>query len=310
MKQVLSFALRVAKSEATTVLLEGESGTGKDLMAQILHYSSSRSAGPFVALNCSALPEALLESELFGREPGAYTDARTQKKGLLEVARGGTLFLDEVGDLSPAVQSKFLRVLEQQSFRRLGGIQEIEVDLRVIAATNRDLSDAVQSGAFRLDLFHRLSVIQIVPPPLREHPEDILPLANYFIQEYNRRYKAHIKGLSSPTAKILNAYNWPGNVRELRNVIERAMLLEDSDMLQPSSIQFASARAPRSTTPPPPQRSYTMATDLSLKNSERTLIVQALEKTGGNKTKAAALLGISRDILRHRMKRLKLLEDR
>jgi transcriptional regulator with PAS, ATPase and Fis domain len=309
MKKVLSFALRVAKSEATTVLLEGESGTGKDLMAQILHYSSSRSAGPFVALNCSALPEALLESELFGREPGAYTDARTQKKGLLEVARGGTLFLDEVGDLTPAVQAKFLRVLEQQSFRRLGGVQEIEVDLRVIAATNRDLSDAVQSGAFRLDLFHRLSVIQIAPPPLREHPEDILPLAKYFVQEYNRRYKAHIKGISSSTAKILNAYHWPGNVRELRNVIERAMLLEDTDMLQPSSIQFASARAPRSA-PHPPQRSYTAATDLSLRNSERTLIVQALEKAGGNKTKAAGLLGISRDILRHRMKKLKLLEDR
>jgi PAS domain S-box-containing protein len=310
MKQVLSFALRVAKSEATTVLLEGESGTGKDLMAQILHYSSSRSSGPFVALNCSALPEALLESELFGREPGAYTDARTQKKGLLEVARGGTLFLDEVGDLSPAVQAKFLRVLEQQSFRRLGGIQEIEVDLRVIAATNRDLSDAVQSGAFRLDLFHRLSVIQIAPPPLREHPEDILPLAKHFIQEYNRRYKAHIHGIASPTSKILNAYNWPGNVRELRNVIERAMLLEETNLLQPSSIQFASARTPRGAAHPAPPGVYAAPADLSLKNSERTLIVQALEKAGGNKTKAAALLGISRDILRHRMKKLKLPEDR
>jgi transcriptional regulator with PAS, ATPase and Fis domain len=309
MKQVLSFALRVAKSEATTVLLEGESGTGKDLMAQIVHYSSSRSAGPFVALNCSALPEALLESELFGREPGAYTDARTQKKGLLEVARGGTLFLDEVGDLSPAVQAKFLRVLEQQSFRRLGGVQEIEVDLRVIAATNRDLSDAVQSGAFRLDLFHRLSVIQIAPPPLREHPEDILPLAKYFVQEYNRRYKVHIKGISEPTAKILNAYDWPGNVRQLRNVIERAMLLEETNVLQRSSIQFASARAPRGVSHPVPPRVYAAPVDLSLKNSERTLIVQALEKAGGNKTKAAALLGVSRDILRHRMKKLNLLKD-
>jgi two-component system response regulator AtoC len=310
MKQVLSFALRVAKSEATTVLLEGESGTGKDLMAQFLHYSSSRSAGPFVALNCSALPEALLESELFGREPGAYTDARTQKKGLLEVARGGTLFLDEVGDLSPAVQAKFLRVLEQQSFRRLGGVQEIDVDLRVIAATNRDLSDAVQSGTFRLDLFHRLSVIQIAPPPLREHPQDILPLANHFVQEYNRRYKGHIEGISSPTAKILNAYDWPGNVRELRNVIERAMLLEETNVLQPSSIQFASARAPRGSAPVPETHPQTPPADFSLKNSERSLIVQVLEKTAGNKTKAAALLGISRDILRYRMKKLKLIGDR
>jgi transcriptional regulator with PAS, ATPase and Fis domain len=252
----------------------------------------------------------LLESELFGREPGAYTDARTQKKGLLEVARGGTLFLDEVGDLSPAVQSKFLRVLEQQSFRRLGGVQEIEVDLRVIAATNRDLSDAVQSGAFRLDLFHRLSVIQIAPPPLREHPEDILPLAKYFIQEYNRKYKVNIKGISSLTAKILNGYHWPGNVRELRNVIERAMLLEETNMLQPGSIQFASGRVPRGAPDSAAPRVPVAPADLSLKNSERALIVQALEKAGGNKTKAAALLGVSRDILRHRMKKLKLLEDR
>jgi PAS domain S-box-containing protein len=305
MKQVLSFAVRVARSEATTVLLEGESGTGKDLMAQFLHYSSNRRTGPFVALNCSAIPEALLESELFGREPGAYTDARTQKKGLLEVARGGTLFLDEVGDLSAGVQAKFLRVLEQQSFRRLGGVQDIEMDLRVIAATNRDLSGAVQTGAFRLDLFHRLSVIQIAPPPLREHPEDILPLANHFVRQHNLRYKASISGIAPATAKILSAYDWPGNVRELRNVIERAILLEESNVLQPGSIQFASRRAAGGERPAAAQA--IPKADLSLKNSERNLIVQALEKTGGNKTKAAALLGISRDVLRYRMKQLKLL---
>jgi len=307
MKQVLSFALRVARSEATTVLLEGESGTGKDLMAQFLHHSSSRRAGPFVAVNCSAIPEALLESELFGREPGAYTDARTQKKGLLEIARGGTLFLDEVGDLSPGVQSKFLRVLEQQSFRRLGGVQDIEVDLRVIAATNRDLSGAVQSGAFRLDLFHRLSVIQIAPPPLRDHPEDILPLANHFVRQHNLRYRAHISGIAPATANILTAYDWPGNVRELRNVIERAILLEGTTLLQPDSIQFASGRSPRRGTQPEPNSNNITPADLSLKNSERNLILQALEKTGGNKTKAAALLGISRDVLRYRMKQWKLL---
>ncbi len=305
MKQVLSFAVRVARSEATTVLLEGESGTGKDLMAQFLHYSSNRRTGPFVAVNCSAIPEALLESELFGREPGAYTDARTQKKGLLEVARGGTLFLDEVGDLSPGVQAKFLRVLEQQSFRRLGGVQDIDVDLRVIAATNRDLSGAVQTGAFRLDLFHRLSVIQIAPPPLREHPEDILPLANHFVRQHNLRYKANISGIAPATAKILTAYDWPGNVRELRNVIERAILLEESNVLQPGSIQFAFRRAGTLERSTPAQAAP--KADLSLKNSERNLIVQALEKTGGNKTKAAALLGISRDVLRYRMKQFKLL---
>jgi PAS domain S-box-containing protein len=305
MKQVLSFAVRVARSEATTVLLEGESGTGKDLMAQFLHYSSNRRTGPFVAVNCSAIPEALLESELFGREPGAYTDARTQKKGLLEVARGGTLFLDEVGDLSPGVQAKFLRVLEQQSFRRLGGVQDIEVDLRVIAATNRDLSGAVQTGAFRLDLFHRLSVIQIAPPPLRDHPEDILPLANHFVRQHNVRYKANISEIAPATAKILSAYDWPGNVRELRNVIERAILLEESGVLQPGSIHFASRRS--GTLEPSTPAQAAPKTDLSLKNSERSLIVQALEKTGGNKTKAAKLLGISRDVLRYRMKQFKLL---
>jgi PAS domain S-box-containing protein len=310
MKRLLSFTLRVAKSEASTVLIEGESGTGKDLMAQFLHYSSNRRTGPFIALNCSAIPEALLESELFGREPGAYTDARSQKKGLLEVAHGGTLFLDEIGDLSPAVQAKFLRVLEQQSFRRLGGIQDITVDLRVVAATNRDLSGAVQSGTFRLDLFHRLSVIQIAPPPLRDHPEDILPLANHFVQEHNRRYKANIQGISAEATKILETYHWPGNVRELRNVIERAILLEESSYLQPGSIQFVSSRTfaeplPGAQSCEKPRTQFAPV-DLSLKNSERTLIAQALEKTGGNKTKAATLLGISRDVLRYRMKKLEL----
>ena len=306
MKRLLSFTLRVAKSEASTVLIEGESGTGKDLMAQFLHYSSARRNGPFVALNCSAIPETLLESELFGREPGAYTDARNQKKGLLEVAHGGTLFLDEIGDLSPAVQAKFLRVLEQQSFRRLGGLQDINVDLRVVAATNRDLAGAVQSGTFRLDLFHRLSVIQIAPPPLRDHPEDILPLASHFVHEHNRRYKAHIQGIATDAAKILETYHWPGNVRELRNVIERAILLEETNQLQAGSIQFVSSRIAIEPPAASPPRS---PADLSLKNSERTLIVQALEKTGGNKTKAAVLLGISRDVLRYRMRKLNIEED-
>ncbi len=310
MKRLLSFTLRVAKSEASTVLIEGESGTGKDLMAQFLHYSSNRRTGPFISLNCSAIPEALLESELFGREPGAYTDARNQKKGLLEVAHGGTLFLDEIGDLSPAVQAKFLRVLEQQSFRRLGGLKDINVDLRVVAATNRDLAGAVQNGTFRLDLFHRLSVIQIAPPPLRDHPEDILPLASHFVQEHNRRYKAAIQGISPDAAKILETYRWPGNVRELRNVIERAILLEETNLLQAASIQFVSSRArsePATGGHASGQaRAQPAPASLSLKNSERTLIVQALEKTGGNKTKAAGLLGISRDVLRYRMKKLNL----
>ena len=247
MKRLLSFTLRVAKSEASTVLIEGESGTGKDLMAQFLHYSSNRRTGPFIALNCSAIPEALLESELFGREPGAYTDARSQKKGLLEVAHGGTLFLDEIGDLSPGVQAKFLRVLEQQSFRRLGGLQDINVDLRVVAATNRDLSGAVQSGTFRLDLFHRLSVIQIAPPPLAGSSRRYSSAGKPFRAGAQPPLQGAIfKGSRRPRQRSWKAYHWPGNVRELRNVIERAILLEETNLLQPGSIQFVSSRTPLS----------------------------------------------------------------
>jgi PAS domain S-box-containing protein len=308
MKQVLAFALRVARSEATTVLLEGETGTGKDLMAQFLHYSSSRRTGPFVPVNCSAIPEALLESELFGYDPGAFTDARSPKKGLLELAHGGTLFLDEIGDLSRGMQAKFLRVLEQHAFRRLGGVRDIEVDVRVIAASNRDLSDAVQSGEFRLDLFHRLSVIQIALPALRDRPGAILPLAHHFIREYNAKYQAKVEGISSPAAKLLSGYDWPGNVRELRNVIERAMLIEETRVILPSSIQFVSGRSSRGAARMDQAAPPASPADLSLKHSERNLMVKALEQTGGNKTKAAALLGISRDVLRYRMRKLKLVD--
>ena len=306
MKRLLTFALRVARSEASTLLLEGETGTGKDLLAQFLHYSSSRRTGPFVPVNCSAIPEALLESELFGYDQGAFTDARGQKKGLLELAHGGTLFLDEIGDMSRGMQSKFLRVLEQHTFRRLGGVRDIEVDARVIAATNRDLSSAVQSGEFRLDLFHRLSVIQISLPALRNRPRAILPLAHHFIREYNARYQAQVEGISSLAADMLTGYDWPGNVRELRNVIERAILIEETSVLLPSSIQFVSGRPSPAGPRAAPDTPAASPADLSLKQSERNLIVKALEKTGGNKTKASALLGISRDVLRYRMRKLKI----
>ena len=310
MKQLLAFAMRVARSEASTVLLEGESGTGKDLMAQFLHYSSNRVEGPFVAVNCSAIPETLLESELFGREPGAFTDARTAKKGLFEIAHGGTLLLDEIADLTPAVQAKLLRVLEEHSIRRLGGVHDMEVDIRVIAATNRYLSDAVQAGGFRLDLFHRLSVIQMPLPALRDRTPDILPLAHHFLREYNTKYKGRIEGISAGAAEMLTGYEWPGNVRELRNVIERAILIEDGNVIRPSSIRFASVAAPRGTGRSGAGLEQPAPTDLSLKSSERHLIVRALEKTGGNKTRAAGLLGISRDVLRYRMRKLKVPDPR
>ena len=296
MRQAVEFARRVARSEASVVLLEGESGTGKDLIAQFLHYSGNRSTRPFVPINCSAIPDTLLESELFGHEPGAFSDARTQKKGLFEMAHGGTLFLDEIGEVSPAVQTKLLRVLETQSFRRLGGVRDIEVDVRVVSASNRFLSDAVQEDRFRLDLFHRLSIIQITLPPLRERPEDILPLASHFVEEFALKYKANMRGIDLAAARMLEAHDWPGNVRELRNVIERAVLSENTDMVQAASIRLVSGA---------PRIRLGSQVDLSLKNSQRNLILQALEKTGGNKTRAAALLGISRDVLRYRMNKLK-----
>ncbi len=301
MKRVLAFALRIARSEASTILLEGESGTGKDVLAQFLHYSSNRRTGPFVPVNCSAIPENMIESELFGHERGAFTEAKSEKKGLFEIADGGTLFLDEIGELSPALQAKLLRVLEEQSFRRLGSTEDIAVNVRVIAATNRLLANQVQSGDFRLDLFHRLSVIQILLPPLRERPDDILPLAMHFVRQNNLKYRGKIEGISEEAAKALQEHPWPGNVRELRNVVERACLVEETSFLTPDSVHFV-------TLPTRAERNAAAAKkeSWSLRDTERTLLVRALEKTGGNQSKAAKLLGITRDMLRYRMKKMKL----
>src|SRR5579863_8505883 len=237
MKQVLTFAQRVAQSEVSTVLLEGESGTGKDVLAQFLHYYGRRHEGPFVALNCAAIPETLLESELFGYEKGAFTDARTAKAGILEMASSGTIFLDEIGEMPLTVQAKLLRVLEEQTFRRLGGVRDIQVDVRVVAATNRKLTEAIEEGRFRLDLYYRLNVIQVSMPALRDRREDILPLTEHFIQLYNAKFKRNIQGVSHAAAAALLTHNWPGNVRELRNVIERAMVLEESEWIQISNLQ-------------------------------------------------------------------------
>jgi len=310
MKQVLAFALRVARSRASTILVEGESGTGKDVMARFLHYSSDRLAGPFVPVNCPAIPESLIESELFGHDKGAFTDARAGKKGLFELADGGTLFLDEIAELSPSMQSKLLRVLEDQTFRRVGGIEDIEVDVRVVAATNIRLAEAVQRGRFRVDLFHRLTVIPISLPPLRERAADIVPLAQFFVQQSVLKHKSKVAELSREAIEALLGYDWPGNVRELRNVIERAVLTEETETIQLSSIRFMHVPAAlpgaahRSAETPP------LFADLSLEHAKRELMLRALKQTGGNQTKAARLLGISRDMLRHRIKKLQLkLED-
>ena len=239
MHELMRFVRRVASSEATTILLEGENGVGKDLIATTLHGLSSRQADPFIAINCAAIPETLIESELFGYEKGAFTDARQQKRGLFEVADHGTLFLDEIGEIPLTVQAKLLRVLEEQEFRRLGGVKDLRVNLRFVAATNKNLREAVREGAFRQDLYFRLNVIQITIPPLRDRREDILPLTAFFIDHYNRRFKRQIEGVHPSAAELLCQYYWPGNVRELRNAIERAMILEDGSLITPASLPIA-----------------------------------------------------------------------
>src|SRR3954470_8567929 len=305
MRDVMNFVRRVAASEATTILLEGENGTGKDLIAKTLHYQSLRQAEPFIAINCAAIPENLLESELFGYEKGAFTDARSQKRGIFELADRGTLFLDEIGEIPLMLQAKLLRVLEDQSFRRLGGLKDIQLDLRVVAATNKNLREAVKEGAFRQDLYFRLNVIQILIPPLRERADDILPLARFFIEHYNRKFKRNIEGVSDAAARLLMSHDWPGNVRELRNAIERAMILEDSALITPPSLPIAIAH-PDGTAMPAAAPMEIPTDGLSLEDNERSLLAKALEKTSGNQTQAARLLRITRDTLRYKMKKFNL----
>jgi len=302
MREVISFVRKVALSEAATILLEGENGTGKDLIAKTLHYESARQAEPFIAINCAAIPETLLESELFGYEKGAFTDARAQKRGLFELADRGTLFLDEIGEIPLTLQAKLLRVLEEQSFRRLGGLKDIRVDVRFIAATNKNLREAVREGAFRQDLYFRLNVIQIYIPPLRERREDIMPLVEFFIEHYNRKFKRHIEGVTAEAKHLLVGHDWPGNVRELRNAIERAMILEEGSRITPASLPISLGKTDAR------QAAAIEIPDegLSLVENERQLLLRALEKTNGNQTQAARLLHITRDTLRYKMKKYNL----
>ena len=307
MKAVLKFARRVAESEASTILIEGESGTGKDVIARYMHHFGNRRKGPFVSLNCAAIPETLIESELFGYEKGAFTDARTAKAGILEIASGGTIFLDEIGEMPVQLQAKLLRVLEEQKFRRLGGVRDIQVDLRVVAATNRALVEAIDQGKFRLDLYYRLNVIQVWVPALRERKEDILPLARYFNQLYNARFHRQIRGLSRGAETALEAYDWPGNVRELRNIMERATLLEERDWIQEWSLQLdprGQPAEPQQTAAAPGPSAP--AEGSTLEQVEREMLVKALENAYWNQTRAAAALGISRDALRYKVKKFNL----
>jgi PAS domain S-box-containing protein len=307
MKAVLRFARRVAESEASTILIEGESGTGKDVIAQFMHHFGNRRKGPFVSLNCAAIPDTLIESELFGYEKGAFTDARTAKAGILEIASGGTIFLDEIGEMPVQLQAKLLRVLEEQTFRRLGGVRDIHVDLRVMAATNRTLVEAIDQGRFRLDLYYRLNVIQVWLPPLRERRDDILPLARYFNGLYSVRFRRHFQGLSRGAEAALLAYEWPGNVRELRNIMERATLLEETDWIQVPSLQLEarSQQTEKTAAVEPPFAGALPSAD-TLEQIERKMLLQALENSYWNQTRAAAVLGISRDALRYKVKKFNL----
>jgi two-component system, NtrC family, response regulator AtoC len=318
MTELMKFVQKVASSSATTILIQGESGTGKDLIAKAIHYESVRQAKPFVAINCSAIPETLMEAELFGHERGAFTDAKQMKKGLFETADGGSLFLDEIGELSPLLQAKLLRVLEDQVIRRVGGTRDMQVDVRVIAASNRDLEKAVREGQFRQDLYYRLAIIAIFIPPLRERKEDILPLVEFFIDHYNRRFKKSVRGITDETRRLLVSHNWPGNIRELRNAIERAMILEDEPLLRPVYLPFSVGQSggltafERTTSPNdgmrlPDGRSlprlYIPQGGTSLEEVERTMVELAMRQANGNQTHAAKLLDISRDALRYKLKK-------
>jgi len=324
MSELMAFVRKVAASEASTILIQGESGTGKDLIAKAIHYQSSRQEKAFVAINCSAIPETLMEAELFGHEKGAFTDAKAMKKGLFEIADRGTLFLDEIGELSPFLQAKLLRVLEDQVIRRVGGVKDMQADVRVIAASNRDLERAVQEGHFRQDLFYRLAIISIYIPPLRERKEDILPLVEFFIEHYNRKFRKSIRGIGDDTRRLLLTHDWPGNVRELKNSIERAMILEEEAVLRPLYLPFSVAQqyanvtafehmspstAPTSALPNGrslPRLSIPEG-GTSLEEVERALVEMALRQANGNQTHAAKLLDISRDALRYKMKKFGLM---
>jgi two-component system, NtrC family, response regulator AtoC len=282
------------------VLILGETGTGKELVAAALHRLSRRRATRFEAVNCGALTRELLRTELFGHERGAFTGADRQKRGLFEMADGGTVFLDEIGEMVPGLQAKLLRFLEEKTFKRVGGAADIRVDVRVVAATNRNLQEEVRQGKFREDLYYRLNVLPINLPPLRERAEDIPSLVNFYVDVYSTEFKRRIQGVSAEALEKLKRHAWPGNIRELRNAIERAMLLADGDTLTADDFLTSITGAALS------ERVELPAGGIDLDQLERSLLVQALERTGWNQTKAASLLGLNRDQIRYRIEKFQL----
>ncbi len=312
MLELLRLIKNVAASEARTILLQGESGTGKDLLAKVIHYNSPRADQPFMNITCTALPETLLESELFGHQRGAFTDARQTKRGLFELADGGTIFLDEIGDMPPSLQAKLLRFLEEKTFRRVGGTRDIVVDVRIVAATNKNLRALVAEGRFREDLFYRLNIFPLTLPPLRDRPRDIPALADHFVRQFNAEFHKDVTGIDPAALALMQAYPWPGNVREMRNVIERAMLLTQGgritvDSLPPELLTPAVVAG----TDPETQRHPLVVLGphgVDIHEVERRLVEQALEQAGGNQSRAAGLLGLSRDQFRYRLQKFGLLK--
>ncbi len=319
MQEAYAIAEQVARGETTSVLIEGESGTGKEYFANLIHRMSARHSQAFIEINCAAIPSELLESELFGHEKGAFTDARAQKLGLMEMANGGTLFLDEIGEMAPMLQVKLLRVLERRTLRRVGGTKDLAVNLRIISATNQDLEKRVREGAFREDLYYRLKVVPLLVPPLRERREDIPPLARLFLDRFAKQFRKPFRGFAESAERVLLDYNWPGNIRELKNLMERTVLLEQGEVLEAHHLKLA----PRPRTPD--EASLGQRVDEALtgvipgagipfealvEELERALILRASYATKWNQSRTAELLNLKRDKLRYRMKLYELHAER
>jgi two-component system response regulator AtoC len=303
MVEIFDKIRKIGVSKANTILITGESGAGKELVARAIHNCSYSEPRPFMEINCASVPETLLESELFGYEKGAFTDAKARKKGLVELAEGGTLFLDEIGEMGITLQARLLRVIENKTFRRVGGVQDLKVNTRIISATNRDLERAIEEKTFRKDLYYRLKVIPIHLPPLRERKEDIPLLVQYFVERFNRELGKHVKPVKPEIMETIMEYSWPGNVRELKNVIERAMLLDAEDEILPEHLP-SEIRKDARVQPETKKSAHIISTfyPMTLKEMERIQIERTLAQTKGNKSKAANILGISRQTLREKLK--------
>jgi two-component system response regulator AtoC len=310
-KQIIDVfkAVSMVAAKKSTVLIQGESGTGKELIARAIHYNSDRRSKPFVVVNCAALPDTLIESELFGYEKGAFTNASQKKVGRFELAHGGTLLLDEIGELNLGTQAKFLRAIEQETFTRLGGTEEIKVDVRVIAASNRDLEVMAKAGEFRPDLFYRLNVVSLFLPPLRERRDDIALLLDYFLRLKGKEHSIATKGLSPEVVEFFTAYYWPGNIRELENLIERLTILTPHETVMLRDLPESMRATDQTATLKEDVLSGSRPLSDAVDEFERELIVKALQRTGFNQTKAASLLGTSRRILKYRIEKLKINES-